>query len=157
VVEGLVIGVGEPQAGDVQELVARHLAFARDSSPPESVHALGWDALAAEAALTVYSARADGLLLAIGALRELDPRQGEIKSMHTAPAARRSGVGRALLAHLVTEAYARGYHRLSLETGSQGEFAAARALYASAGFVECGPFGAYRESSWSVFMTRELS
>ncbi len=121
------------------------------------MHALGEEALAAEAALTVYCARAGGALLAIGALRELDPRHGEIKSMHTAPAARRSGMGRALLAHLVSEAYARGYHRLSLETGSQGVFAPARALYSSAGFVECGPFGAYRESPWSVFMTRELS
>ena len=134
-----MIGVGDPQAGDVQELVARHLSFARDSSPPEAVHALGEEALAAEAALTVYCARAGGALLAIGALRELDPRHGEIKSMHTAAAARRNGVGRALPAYLVSEAYARGYHRLSLETGSQGVFAPARALYASAGFVERGP------------------
>ncbi len=151
-----MISVGDPQAGDVQELVAQHLTFAQASSPPEAVHALEAGALANEIALAVYCARADGALLAIGALRELDPRHGEIKSMHTAPRARRSGVGRAVVAHLASEAQARGYRRLSLETGAQDAFAPARALYASCGFAECGPFGSYRESPWSVFMTREL-
>ncbi len=151
-----MISVGDPHAGDVTELVARHLAFARASSPPEAVHALGAGALADETGLTLYCARAGGALLAIGALRELAPRHGEIKSMHTAPGVRRSGVGRAVVAHLVTEARARGYRRLSLETGAQDAFTPARALYASCGFVECGPFGSYLESPWSVFMTQEL-
>ncbi len=151
-----MISVGDPHAGDVQELVARHLAFARATSPPEGVHALAADDLAQKASLTVYCARAGGRLLAIGALRELDPHHGEIKSMHTAPGARRSGVGRAVVAYLVGEAQARGYRRLSLETGAQDAFAPARALYASCGFVECGPFDSYLDSPWSVFMTREL-
>ena len=32
-------------------------------------------------------------------------------------------------------------------------FAPARALYARAGFTECGPFGDYRPSITSTFMT----
>jgi putative acetyltransferase len=95
-------------------------------------------------------------LLAIGALRHLDTGHGEVKSMHTAPAARRSGVGRAMLTHLVGVARERGYQRVSLETGSMAGFAPARALYASAGFTECGPFGGYSASPYSIFMSLAL-
>lgn len=151
-----MIGVGDARSADVQELVAQHLAFARATSPPEAVHALGGGALVDEPALTVCCARSGDALVAIGALRQLDPRQGEIKSMHTVVGARRGGVGRALVTHLVAAAQARGYRRLSLETGAQEAFAPARALYTSCGFVECGPFGSYEESPWSTFMTREL-
>ncbi len=47
----------------------------------------------------------------------------------------------------------RGYHRVSLETGSMAAFAPARSLYARAGFVECDPFADYVPSPNSRFMT----
>jgi hypothetical protein len=53
-------------------------------------------------------------------------------------------------------ARAGGMSRLSLETGAWPYFAPARALYARHGFVECGPFGDYREDPNSVFMTLVL-
>ncbi|MFN8010303.1 MAG: GNAT family N-acetyltransferase [Holophagaceae bacterium] len=81
---------------------------------------------------------------------------GEIKSMRTAQAHRGKGVGSAMLAHILGEARARGYARVSLETGSQAEFEPARRLYAAAGFVPCPPFGSYREDPNSVFMTLAL-
>ena len=46
--------------------------------------------------------------------------------------------------------------RLSLETGAQPSFAAARRLYASEGFAECPPFGDYRPDPNSTFMTLSL-
>lgn len=76
--------------------------------------------------------------------------------MYTLETARRSGVGRALIDHVIAAACDQGLRRLSLETGSWPYFAPARALYVSAGFVECGPFGDYRPDPNSVFMTLDL-
>ena len=55
------------------------------------------------------------------------------------------------------EAGARGYRRVSLETGTTAAFAPARALYASAGFIPCGPFGDYEANATSAFMTLDLT
>jgi putative acetyltransferase len=76
--------------------------------------------------------------------------------MHTAEPLRGRGVGSAILRHVIAAARARGMTRLSLETGSWPYFAAARALYARHGFVECAPFGDYRLDPNSVFMTLAL-
>lgn len=96
------------------------------------------------------------MLLGCGALKELDPTHGEVKSMRTADAHRRRGIGRAILAHIVAVARARRYERLSLETGSMAAFKPAQRLYESFGFVYCGPFGEYVEDPYSVFMTMRL-
>jgi putative acetyltransferase len=109
-----------------------------------------------EPSVTLFGLREDGELLGVAALREIDPGHGEVKSMHTAQAARGRGVARALLAHLVTVARERGYHRLSLETGAGPSFAPARRLYASAAFRPCEPFAAYRASPSSAYMTLRL-
>jgi len=154
-VENDVIAVDDPLAADVRELVARHLDLARSLSPPENVFALDASGLA-DPAVTFYSCRRDGELLAIGALKHLGDQHGELKSMHTASAARRQGLGRAMLGHLIGVARERGYQLLSLETGSMDGFAPARALYASAGFTVCGAFAGYRPSPHSTFMSLPL-
>jgi putative acetyltransferase len=76
--------------------------------------------------------------------------------MHTAQSARGQGIGRAVLQHLIAFARHRGYRRLSLETGSMAAFSPARSLYAAAGFTSCPPFGDYRPSVNSTFMTLAL-
>jgi putative acetyltransferase len=155
--ETLRIEVADPQCSDVLAMQARHLAFARSTVPPEAVHALGPEALH-DPALTVLGARSgEGLLLGIGAIRETHQGDGELKSMHTHVAARRQGVGRALLNHLIKIGTARGYLRINLETGTGKEFLPARALYTSAGFVVCAPFGDYPCSPHSVCMTLPLT
>jgi putative acetyltransferase len=106
--------------------------------------------------VTLWTVWEDGALLGMGALKDLGAGQGELKSMRTAPAALRRGVGGALLDHLVAEARARGYARLSLETGANDAFAPARALYARAGFVACEPFAEYSASDFSRFFTLAL-
>ena len=150
-----VIAIDDPLATDVRDLVSRHLDFARSQSPPENVFALDADGLL-DPAVTFYSCRSGGELLAIGALKHLSDHQGELKSMHTAAAARRLGLGRAMLGHLIGVARERGYRLLSLETGSMDGFAPARALYASAGFTVCGAFAGYRPSPHSTFMSLPL-
>ena len=149
------ISVEDPRTPDVVALLERHLSFADSHSPPEDVHALDVDGLL-DPAVTFFSLRADGELLGVGALKVLADSHGEVKSMHTAEAARGRGVGRAMLEHLLDVARDKGLRRVSLETGSMAAFAPARALYASAGFTECEPFGDYRPSAYSTFMTRSL-
>jgi putative acetyltransferase len=148
--------VDDPRAADVQRLLELHLAFARAQSPREDVHALDIDGLL-DPAVALFSFRAGGELLAIGAIKQLDEDQGELKSMHTAQIARGRGIGRAMLDHLIAVARARGFTRLSLETGVQPAFAPARLLYASAGFLTGGPFGDYRPSPNSTFMSVTLA
>jgi putative acetyltransferase len=140
---------------EVRALLAEHLRDMHALSPPESVHALGLAALRAPD-ITFWTAWAQGELLGCGALKELDPAHGEVKSMRTAPAHRRRGVGRALLTHIVAEARARSYARLSLETGAAVAFAPARRLYEGFGFAYCPPFADYAADPNSVFMTRTL-
>jgi putative acetyltransferase len=142
----------DPRADDVQALLAAHLAFANAQSPPEDVHALDVSGLLSPA-VAFFSYRVDGRLLGIGALKRLDEGHAELKSMHTAAAARRQGVGRAMVDHLLGLARHHGFRRVSLETGSMAAFAPARALYASEGFEPCGPFGDYPDNPHSTFMT----
>jgi putative acetyltransferase len=139
----------------IQALIEEHLAIMRQQSPPESVHALPLDDLR-KPDVTFWSAWDNGELLGCGALKELDPAHGEIKSMRTAARHLRKGVARALLDHLMAEARARRYRRLSLETGSMAAFEPARQLYARAGFRQCPPFADYILDPNSVFMTIEL-
>lgn len=141
---------------EIHALLAEHLQEMRANSPPCSVHALDLDRLR-QPGISVWSAWQGKLLLGIGALRELDPSHGEIKSMRTPARLRRRGAGRALLAHLLAVARERGYRRLSLETGAAPLFLPAQRLYESVGFVPCPPFGDYREDPHSVFMSLDLS
>ena len=140
---------------EVLALLKTHLADVARHSPPESVHALGVEALRAPN-VTVWTAWDSGELLGCGALKELDPHHGEIKSMRTAEAHLRQGVGTRILEHLLSEARSRSYRRLSLETGSMEAFAPARRLYERFGFEECPPFADYRPDPYSVYMTLPL-
>jgi putative acetyltransferase len=128
----------------VLALLRLHLAGMEDESPPESVHALGAEALRG-ADISFWCIWDGDDLLGFGALKALDPGHGEIKSMRTAPGHLRRGVGAAMLTHIIAEARARGYTRLSLETGSTPAFDAAIALYARFGFAPCTAFADYRD------------
>lgn len=151
----MLIGIDDPLRDDVRNLLEGHLVDMRATSPPESVHALDPTALVGPG-LSFWTLRDEGVLLGCAALKEIDPEHAEIKSMRTTPAARRRGVASRLLDHVIVTASARGYTRISLETGTQDFFAPARALYQSRGFVECGPFASYVLDPHSAFFSRPL-
>ena len=150
-----MIAIDDPVAEDVRALLGRHLAFARATTLPDEVYALDVDALV-DPAVAFFSYRVEGELLGVAALKRIDDEHAEIKSMHTAEAARGRGIGRALLDHLIGLAREQGYRRISLETGAGPAFAPARRLYASAGFGPSGPFADYRPSPNSAYMTLAL-
>jgi putative acetyltransferase len=149
------IRVDDLTGSDIIQLLREHLQGVAQHSPPESIHALDLDGLR-RPDITFWSVWNDGQLMGCGALKELDRRHGEIKSMRTSAAHLRKGVAARLMQHILEEAGRRGYKRLSLETGSMEAFAPARRLYARFGFVMCGPFAGYVEDPNSVFMTRAM-
>jgi len=149
------IEVDDLTSPDIIQLLGEHLASATLHSPPESIHALDLDGLR-QPNITFWSARQGSELLGCCALKELDSRHGEIKSMRTASGHLRKGVAARLLEHLLGEAARRGYQQLSLETGSMEAFAPARRLYSRFGFRACGPFADYVEDPYSVFMTTQV-
>ncbi|MBW6506287.1 MAG: GNAT family N-acetyltransferase [Rhodobacteraceae bacterium] len=151
----ITISPESPLAPELALLHARHSEAMHADTPPQSIHMLPAGALAAPG-IAFFVMREGGVPLGMGALKRIDAAHAEIKSMHILHEARGRGLARRMLNHLMAEAKAAGFSRLSLETGAQPSFAAARALYASAGFAECGPFEGYGPDPMSSFMTRAL-
>jgi putative acetyltransferase len=148
----VVIRIDNLTGQEIATFLEEHIADMRAVSPPESKHALDLDGLR-KAEITFWTAWSDGKLVGCCALKEMDPKHGEVKSMRVARDARKRGVGSALVDHVIAEARARQYSRLSLETGSMAFFEPARRLYQRHGFEQCGPFGSYKRDPNSVFMT----
>ncbi|WP_456268788.1 GNAT family N-acetyltransferase [Kushneria sp. AK178] len=148
--------VQDDLSGDaITALIHEHVTDLAGHSPAENCHAMPLEALRAPD-VTLWSVWEGDALAGCGALRTLDETHGEIKSMRTASTHLRRGVAAKLLDHIIREARARGFKRLSLETGPQDIFAPSRSLYARFGFETCPPFGTYLESPYSVFMTKTL-
>jgi putative acetyltransferase len=145
-----------PLTSDLELLFQRHTDDMHADTPPESIHMMDKAALAAPG-IRFFVLRDAGEPLAMGAVKRIDATHAEIKSMHVLAEARGRGLSKAMLEHLVAAARADGFARLSLETGVQPTFVAARALYARAGFAECAPFEGYSDDPNSVFMTKVLA
>jgi len=149
------IRIDDLQGSAIQALLQEHLDDMHATSPPESVHALDLDALR-HPNITFWTAWNNDELLGCGALKQLSPEHAELKSMRTARTQLRKGVARTMLRHILSVAQARGFQRISLETGTPAPFVAAQKLYASEGFVACGPFANYLLDPYSLFMTKAL-
>lgn len=152
----LIVCEDDLRTPEVQALIAEHLAGMHQHSPPGQVHALAIERLRAPG-ITFWTAWADGALCGCGALKALDARSGEVKSMRTRPAFLRRGVGQAILDEIVRTARQRGYTRLLLETGTGPAFEAAHRLYLRNGFGWSTAFGDYTATDFNVFMARTLA
>ncbi len=152
----ITVRLDDLSSPEVQALVAEHLAGMQCHSPPGHVHALAIEKLRAPG-VTFWTAWLDGALCGCGALKELDARSGEVKSMRTRSAFLRQGVGQAVLDEIVRTARERGYLHLFLETGTGPAFEAAHALYRRNGFEWCGAFGDYTATDFNVFMAKRLA
>lgn len=151
---GFVFLAESPMGDDLALIFDRHTAEMHADTPPESIHMLPRTDLVA-ANIDFFVLRQDGVPIGMGALKHEDG-QGELKSMHVLAEHRGNGLSRRLLSGLLDQARMRGLIRVSLETGAQPSFAAARGLYRRAGFIDCPPFGNYRPDPNSIFMTLEL-
>ena len=153
--EPFTIKTDDPGRPEVAALIQQHLRIMAHHSPPESCHAFNVSELSAPD-VTFWSVSRGEELAGFGALKQLDPTHGEIKSMRTVETQLRKGVASLLLKHMIAEARSRKYVRLSLETGSADAYGAARNLYSRFGFEACGPFASYALDPHSLFMTRKL-
>ena len=151
----VAISVEDPRTPDVAEVLARHLAFAHETTPLCHVYALDLDGLC-DPAVSLFVIRKAAAVVAVGAIRHLDETHCELKSMHVRAEERGSGLGGLLLDHLLNAARERRYERVSLETGTMEAFAPARRLYERAGFRPCPPFGEYADNEHSICMTMKL-
>jgi len=151
----MLIASDDPTSADVRPLLEEHLRDMWATSPPESVHALDPETLAGSD-ISFFTAREAGAVIGCGALKHLDSRHGELKSMRTSADARGRGVASALLEHLLGIAKERGYERVSLETGAEDYFEPARRLYERYGFTPCAPFADYTDDPNSVYLSRAL-
>jgi putative acetyltransferase len=149
------IKVDDLSCSKIADLLQAHHEDMLIHSPVESVHALDISALKAPD-VTFYSAWTDGELAGCGALKQIDPTHGEIKSMRTAAGHLRKGVAASILNRILEEAGRRNYQQLSLETGSMTAFIPARKMYQRFGFNECEPFADYVEDPYSIFMTKTI-
>ncbi|MGP3988385.1 GNAT family N-acetyltransferase [Streptomyces sp. 3N207] len=151
----MIIAVDDLSGPEIAEFLEEHVQQMRSLTPLESKHALDLDGLR-KPEVTFWSALEEDTLVGCGALKMLDPSHAELKSMRTRPIRQRSGIASMLLRHIIAEAEAMGFTRLSLETGSAEFFLPARRLYEKFGFQYCEPFADYRPDPNSAFMTRTM-
>ncbi len=141
---------------EIAALLNEHLDEMRATSPPESVHALDLERLR-QPEITFWTIWQEGQLAGCGALKQLSPESGEIKSMRVATPFRGQGVGAAMLQHIIATAKSRHYHALLLETGTTPNFMPAHKLYRGFGFTECAPFADYTLDPFSLYLRLELT
>ncbi|WP_050524286.1 GNAT family N-acetyltransferase [Pseudorhodobacter wandonensis] len=151
----IAIAQESPLGADLRLLMERHTADMHADTPPESIHMMDAAQLAVPE-VSFFVMRDTGVPVGMGAFKLIEAGHAEIKSMHVLAEVRGRGLSKQMLTHLLDEARAAGLQRLSLETGIQPTFKAARALYAKAGFEECEPFIGYKPDPNSIFMTRHF-
>lgn len=142
-----------PDQPAVIALIAALDAYQDTLYPPESRHALDLASLKQPNVLFAVARDAENEAIGCGAA-VLNTGYGELKRMYVSPRSRGQGIARKLLTFLEDHASQRGCTLLKLETGPyQPE---ALALYATAGYGRCGPYGGYRDDPLSVFMEKRL-
>lgn len=149
----IVITTEKSLTDDLAQVLQAHWLFCTSSTSIEHVYALDASKLFTPD-ITVFAARIDGELIGVGAMRKLDELHSELKSMHTLAKSRGLGVGKAMVVHIEEYARSSGIKRMSLETGNNEAFRAARELYNSLGYQSCGAFGDYVLSKGNTCMTK---
>lgn len=151
----ILIEIDPLESDDIKFVLERHLQTMHANSPPESVHALDLSGLKHKE-ITFWSLAFEGKIIGCGAIKELDKKSAEIKSMHILSEYRGRGFSKLMLEKILVVAKERNYEILYLETGTQDSFIAARELYKLYGFTEREPFGDYKLDPFSSFFEKKL-
>jgi len=141
---------------EVHELLVKHFIELRSVSPQGSAHVLDINGLK-EPTIKFWSLWEDDKLMGSGALKFLDKRHGEFKSIRVNDKFRNKGFGLKVINHLIEEAKKLGIKKLSLETGAGKFFTPARGLFIKCGFKVSEPFSHYQEDVNSVYMSMLIS
>ena len=140
---------------EVNELLTKHFIELRAASPEGSAHVLDIPGLKVPS-IKFWSLWKDKKLIGCGALKFLDEKHGEFKSIRIHDNFRNRGYGINVINYLINEAKKLNIKRLSIETGAGDFFIPARKLFKSSGFTECEPFAHYKEDVNSVYLTKVI-
>lgn len=143
---------GDLRDPEAKALLDQSHALMQELFDPEDNHYLDVDGLCLPD-IHFFVARTFGKILGCAALAHRGD-YGEIKSMFVDPDARGTGLADALMQALIQDAKDQNLKEIKLESGYL--LKAAHRLYTRHGFVECGPFGDYKDSDASLFMTKVL-
>ena len=140
---------------EVNNLLKKHFIELRSVSPAGSTHVLDIDGLK-DPSIKFWSLWEDNKLVGCGALKFLEKKHGEFKSIRVADEFKKRGAGERIINHLIEEAKKLKISRLSTETGAREFFLPARKLFSKFGFKKCPPFAHYKEDPNSCYYTLNL-
>ena len=141
---------------EVNELLTKHFTELRAASPKGSAHVLDIPGLK-DPSIKFWSLWENEKLLGCGALKFLDKRHGEFKSIRVHDKFRNKGNGIKVMKHLIQEAVKLDIERLSIETGAGKFFEPARKLFKKCNFEACEPFAHYKEDINSIYLTKLIN
>ena len=142
----------DPQVND---LLNKHFVELRTVSPQGSTHVLDILGFKHES-IRFWSLWENNDLIGCGAIKFLDEKHGEFKSIRVADKYRRSGAGEKIIFHLINQAKQIGINKLSIETGAGEFFAPARKLFKKFGFKTCKPFAHYKDDPNSCYFSLDF-
>ena len=140
----------------VNELLVNHFKELRSVSPENSCHVLDIKGLKTEN-IKFWSLWEEDELVGCGALKFLEKKHGELKSIRIVDTFRKKNYGKKVIEHLILEAKKLKITKLSLETGAGNFFKPARKLFRNCGFNDCDPFDDYKENPDSCYMTIDIN
>ena len=140
----------------VHDLLIKHFIELRSVSPKGSTHVLDIAGLKVSS-IKFWSLWEGDELMGIGAIKFLNKKHGEFKSIRVNDKFRAKGRGLEIINHLIDEARKLNIQQLSLETGAGNFFVKARKLFAKSGFKTCDPFSHYEKDVNSVYMSMLIS
>ena len=141
---------------EVNELLIKHFIELRAASPEGSAHVLDIPGLKVPS-IKFWSLWENDMLIGCGALKFLDNKHGEFKSIRIHDNFRKKGYGISVIKHLINKAKILNIVRISIETGAGDFFKPARKLFNNCGFQPCKPFADYKEDINSIYLTKILS
>jgi putative acetyltransferase len=140
----------------VHELLIKHFIELRAASPEGSAHVLDIPGLKIPS-IKFWSLWQSDKLMGCGALKFLDKKHGEFKSIRIHDDFRKKGNGINVVNHLINEAKKLNITRLSIETGAGDFFKPARKLFKQCSFETCKPFAHYKDDINSVYLTKVIN
>ena len=139
----------------VNELLTKHFIELRSVSPEGSSHVLDIPGLK-DPSIKFWSLWENNELIGCGALKFLDPKHGELKSIRVADSFKKKGYGKKIIKVLIEKSRKLNIKKISVETGAGDFFAPARKLFKSFGFKECGPFAHYKDDPNSFYYSVDI-
>ena len=138
---------------EVNELLTEHFKELKAASPKGSAHVLDIPGLK-NPSIKFWSLWENEKLIGCGALKFLENKHGEFKSIRIHNNFRNKGYGMKIINHLTYEAKKLGIKRISIETGAGKFFEPARKLFKKCNFEVCEPFAHYKEDKNSIYLTK---